>query len=102
MSISVEQISPLVGSSFVVQTEQGPVELKLASASERNRRGLPERFRTPLSLIFHGPPSAQLAQGMFTFDHPVLGQHQWVLAPILAEGDPQDSPPVAHYEVYFS
>jgi len=102
MSISVEQIGPLVGSSFVVQTEQGPVELQLASASERERRGLPERFRTPLSLIFRGPASAQLAQGMFTFDHPALGQHQWVLTPILAEAGSPGGPVVAHYEVYFS
>jgi hypothetical protein len=104
MSISIEQTAPLVGSSFVVHTVQGPVELKLASATELPRRGLPERFRTPLSLIFLGPASAQLAQGLFTFDHPVLGRQQWTLVPVIADAtsvqgvDGSD----LHYEVFFS
>lgn len=103
MSVSLEQVAPLVGSSFMVRTQQGPVELTLASASERSRRGLPAQFRVPLSLIFHGAASAQLAQGLFHFDHPLLGPQQWMLTPVLAEPDAAGAGSgCAHYEVYFS
>lgn len=100
MSISLEQASPLVGSQFVVHTEQGPVALTLASATERPRHGLPAQFRTPLSLIFHGPASAQLGQGLFSFDHPALGRQHWMLVPVFADGaGPSAAGPAAHYEV---
>lgn len=100
MSISIEQASPLVGSRFVVHAEHGPVELTLFSATARPRRDLPERFRTPLSLIFQGPPCAQLAQGAFTFDHPVLGRHQWTMTPVFPDAAAPAG--VLQYEVFFS
>lgn len=100
MSISFDQARPHVGSQFVVHTEQGPVALTLASATERPRHGLPAQFRTPLSLIFHGPLSAQLGQGVFTFDHPGLGRQQWMLVPVFADGAAlPGAGPMAHYEV---
>lgn len=100
MTISLDQVSPLVGSQFVVHTEQGPVSLTLANATERPRHGLPAQFRTPLSLIFHGPASAQLGQGVFTFDHAALGRQQWMLVPVFADGVAlPGAAPVAHYEV---
>jgi len=107
MSLSSEQASALVGSSFVVHTQQGPIDLMLADASERPRRALPEQFRTPLSLIFHGPGSVQLTQGLYTFDHPALGRHQWMLVPVLASVAPH-SPAAGsaaadlQYEVIFA
>lgn len=104
MTISIEEAQPVVGTGFVVHTEQGPVELVLESATERPRRGLPERFRTPLSLIFRGPSALPLAQGLFTFDHSSLGRQQWVLTPVMSDGPPPKgaAADVRHYEVFFS
>lgn len=106
MSLSVEQATPLVGSSFHVHTEVGLVELRLASATELPRRGLPERFRTPLSLLFIGPAAAPLGQGTFAFDHPQLGRQQWTLVPVLPDRELTRQAGLAddsmHYEVLFS
>jgi hypothetical protein len=106
MSLTFEQATALVGSAFMVQTQAGPVELELAQANEQARRGLPERFRTPLSLIFRGPASIQLAQDLYAFDHPSIGRREWMLVPVMADmgsspaADSAASP--LHYEVVFA
>jgi hypothetical protein len=107
MSLTFEQATALVGSNFMVQTQAGPVELELAQANEGARRGLPERFRTPLSLIFRGPGSIQLAQDLYAFEHSAIGRHEWMLVPVMADMA-QASPAGAtaasplHYEVVFA
>ncbi|MCH8622894.1 hypothetical protein [Undibacterium sp. TS12] len=83
MTITFEQMQALVGDKFGVQTTAGIVELTLIEAEERPRRGLPEQFRTPLSLIFTGPSQFELAQANFPFDHPVLGHQIWTFVPTM-------------------
>jgi hypothetical protein len=106
MSLTLEQATALVGSNFVVRTQAGPVELELAQANERARRGLPERFRAPLSLVFRGPASIQLGQDLYAFEHPAIGRHEWMLVPVMAD-TPAATPDSAtaaplHYEVIFA
>jgi hypothetical protein len=84
MPISFAEIHPWVGSQFTVLTSAQPVQLTLVTAEERERRGLPEQFRTPMSLLFSGPATPQLAQDNYQFEHPVLGQHVWMLVPVMA------------------
>lgn len=84
MSISFAEIHPLVGSQFTVLTSAQPVRLTLVTAEERERRGLPKQFRTPMSLLFSGPATPQLAQDNYHFEHPELGQHVWMLVPVMA------------------
>lgn len=88
MNITLDIISPLVGSHFTVQTSIGPVQLKLEEVEERPRRGLPEQFRTPLSLLFSGPASHQLSQDNYPFEHPALGPQVWTLVPVMNVGTP--------------
>jgi hypothetical protein len=82
MSVKFEELSQAVGSSFMVHTQHGLLELVLKEAMERPRRGLPAQFRTPVSLVFAGPEHLLLTQGNYLLDHPVLKQNQWVLGPI--------------------
>jgi hypothetical protein len=84
MSVSFEQIKPLVGSYFGLQTSAGLVQLKLVQAQESERRGLPAQFRTPLSLLFAGPPSPVLAQDNYQIEHPALGSQVWMLVPVMS------------------
>ncbi len=85
MSITLERISPLIGSNFIVLTSAGRVELVLTEVKELSRKGLPEQFRTPLSLIFCGPETVILDQDNYQINHPELGSYLWCLAPILPE-----------------
>lgn len=79
---SLDAFSPLVGSKFIVETTAGPVELLLVEAKECPRKGLPEGFRTPLSLIFTSSPDLVLSQDTYYIDHPALGRNAWCIAPI--------------------
>ncbi|MES2207137.1 MAG: hypothetical protein V4525_10140 [Pseudomonadota bacterium] len=103
MTITLEYISPLIGSRFMAQTSEGQVELVLTEAKELNRRGLPAAFRTPLSLIFRGPETVILNQDNYQISHPELGSHIWCLAPILPEMTASASglPVTPDYEVLF-
>ena len=82
MTPSLDVFSPLVGSKFSVETLVGPVELLLVEAKEYPRKGLPEQFRTPLSLIFIGSLELILPQDNYYISHPALGRHVWCIAPI--------------------
>lgn len=81
-TISTQDLQALVGSAFTVHTQSGTVELTLVEAQERPRRGLPERFATPRSLIFSGPRTVLLTQDAYHLNHPTLGRNQWLLTPI--------------------
>jgi len=85
MSITLERISSLIGSQFIAQTNAGQVELVLTEAKELPRKGLPEQFRTPLSLIFRGPDTLTLSQDNYKISHPELGSHFWCIAPVMPE-----------------
>lgn len=89
MSISIQDFKAQIGSSFIAHTHSGMLELKLLEADELPRRGLPERFATPLSLVFTGPVTMLLSQDSYYLDHPVLGRNQWMLVPISKYATPQ-------------
>ena len=82
MTVSIEQISSAIDSTFIAHTAAGQVALTLVEAAEQPRRGLPEQFRTPMTLILSGPPTPLLYDDHYYLDHPVLGRHQWFMSPI--------------------
>lgn len=98
MSTTFESVNTLVGSPFVALTEHGPVELVLVEATERARGHLPEQFRTPFTLLFHGPEVPRLSQATYTLSHPQLGSVQWMLVPSMPD---TRSPNIARYEALF-
>jgi hypothetical protein len=100
MTISFQEINAQLGTVFIVHTQSGVLELKLMEASERPRRGLPESFRTPFSLVFAGPAKPTLAQDSYFLDHPLLGRNQWLLVPISRYALPAESD-VPLYEAVF-
>ncbi|MEO7548238.1 MAG: hypothetical protein ABIT82_07440 [Ramlibacter sp.] len=89
MTISILDLSGLLGSSFTAHTSSGALELKLVEATEQPRRGLPDHLRTPLSLLFAGPPAVPLAQDNYDLDHPSLGRNRWMLVPVSQYATPQ-------------
>jgi Ser/Thr protein kinase RdoA (MazF antagonist) len=100
MDFSLAQFEPLVGADFTVHTSHGPFVLKLAEASERPRRGLPEHLRTPLSLIFDGPAGVVLGHDNYLLAHPAIGQHVLNIVPVLpAPGRPPGRP---QYQILFA
>jgi hypothetical protein len=80
---TLDFFTPLVGTEFIVETQAGPVALRLAGCAEGARRGLPEQFRPPLSLIFSGPPEPVLAQDNFYVEHPTMARQVWYIAPVM-------------------
>jgi len=84
MSFTFEKAQSLIGSSFIVHTSVGTVELRLLEAEEIARPGLPAGYRTPMVLIFSAPSNPILAQDNYYFDHPMLGRSFWSVAPVLA------------------
>ena len=84
MNITLELVAPLVDSVFMAHTAAGVLPLTLTEAKELPRRGLPEQFRTPLSMIFAGPAELVLSDGNYTLDHAQLGRLELYLWPISA------------------
>ena len=82
MTFSLDLFSPLVGGIFKAETQAGPIDLQLIEAKETPRNGLPEQFRTPLSLIFTGPLDPVLMQDNYYIEHPAIGRQVWCVAPI--------------------
>ena len=99
MPLTNHDFTAALGSTFTADTQSGPVELTLIEATERPRHGLPEQFRTPLSMVFEGPVTPQLMQDTYTLDHAVLGRNQWMLVPIAQFAPPKD-PGGAHQPCY--
>lgn len=100
MEFSLAQFEPLVGTDFTVQTSHGLFILKLAEAVEYPRRGLPEHLRTPLSLIFDGPPGVVLAHDNYRIVHPALGEYVLNMAPVMSgAGLPGGGP---QYQILFA
>lgn len=99
MSTSFEPVQSVVGSQFTAHTPFGAVGLVLVDARERVRSQLPQAFRTPFSLLFHGPASPRLAQDVYALDHPALGRVEWMLVPVMP--DPQ-APQIPRYEAVFA
>jgi hypothetical protein len=73
----------LVGEGFQVQLEgQGPIVLRLVSATESGAPRAPEQ-RPPFSLIFLGPESQQyLRQGTYHLAHELLQGLELFLVPL--------------------
>ena len=101
MTVTIEQMTAVLDSTFVAHTAAGAIALTLVEASERARNGLPAQFRTSLSLILTGPREPVLSDDHYVLDHPVLGRNQWFMAPIAPR---PASTPAAHqrYQIIFS
>lgn len=82
LAITLEQLLPCLRSEFIAHTSAGTLVLTLDEALELPRRGLPEQFRTPLSLVLSGPEQVLLEAGTFLLEHPQLGRVEWYLWPI--------------------
>lgn len=105
MPLSYEQAQALIGQPIGVHTQQGIIELTLLEAQERPRRGLPETFRTPLSLILGAPDAVMLSQDNYYVEHPSLGRRLWMIVPTFATPPARlgaDSTTLCYYEVLFS
>ncbi|MDM5179575.1 hypothetical protein PO883_20505 [Massilia sp. DJPM01] len=104
MTVSLEQLSGALDSAFIAHTAAGAIALTLVEAAELPRRGLPAQFRTPMTLIFSGPPTPVLYDDHYVLDHPVLGRHQWFMSPIssLASLPGNGAPSGQRYQVVFA
>ncbi len=82
--LTLESLLPLVGSSFTSHTSHGPRALQLYSVETLDRRGLPQNFAAPLSLIFSGSREVLMAQDNYLLDHAKLGTVQLFMVPVMA------------------
>lgn len=99
---SVALFAPLVGSSFTIDTQAGPVLLRLDSCTELPRAGRPAAMRTPLSLIFIGPAQPRLVQDNYYFDHPAMPRQTWCIAPVLPSMPQPGEAAGCRYQVMFA
>lgn len=107
MQATLEFFAPLVGTEFTADTQTGPVALRLETCAEVPRRGLPQPFRTPLSLLFSGPAAPLLAQDNYHVAHPAMAPQAWTVAPVMPRSDRafavlERLPEARLYEVLFA
>jgi len=94
--------APLVGSTFSVDTQGGPVALRLDACTELPRGGRPAALRTPLSLIFSGPEYAPLEQDNYYVDHPAMPRQVWCIAPVAPALPPGGASAGPRYQIMFA
>jgi len=86
--LKLETFVPLVGSRFrVYKDATGSIELQLAEATEFSGHGNQPAPGTGLiqesfSVIFDGPDSRFLPQGMYVFEHEGLGRFELFIVPV--------------------
>jgi hypothetical protein len=103
MTVSIEQITTALDSTFVAHTAAGEIALTLVEAQQLPRRGLPEQFRAPMTLILTGPADPVLYDDHYYLDHPVLGRHQWFMTPISSmPAAPCATPARQRYQIVFA
>lgn len=102
MNDTLDRFVPLIDSVFTAETRAGAVELVLIEARELPRRGVPEQFRTPLSLIFEGGAGLTLSADNYYVDHPALGRSAWMIVPLMRCVDSARAGPSQQYQVSFS
>lgn len=86
--VKVEDFQPLVGQFFDVSLDQGTsvltrIELKEARPSGNGR---PDA-RNPFRLLFEGPASEPLDQGMFVLEHAEFGKLPIFIVPIRGDSE---------------
>lgn len=104
MTVSIEKFTGALDSAFIAHTAAGAIALTLVEATQLPRRGLPEQFRTPMTLIFSGPPTPVLYDDHYVVDHPQLGRQQWFMSPISSLGSLPGggAPTEQRYQVVFA
>ncbi|MBC3807161.1 hypothetical protein H8K52_07360 [Undibacterium seohonense] len=105
MSFTFEKAQSLIGSSFIVHTSVGTVELRLIETEEMPRHNTPSQFRTPFVLIFSAPATPILSQDNYYIDHPELDRQFWTLAAVIPPSQAPitvDNVPLLYYQALFN
>jgi hypothetical protein len=60
-------------------------------------------FRTPFSVLLHGPIEPVLPQGIYQLEHDDFGSLEMFIVPVVpdAPGEPESTPTAMRYEVVF-
>jgi hypothetical protein len=78
------------------------IDAELAEVTEHDAHP-PGGYRTPFSVVFHGPLQPVLPQGIYHLDHPRLGPLELFLVPVGPDepADPGQAPTAMRYEAVF-
>lgn len=81
----LETFLPLVGHEFMVSDSKGAtlaIVLVSADSLAHDKTMLPGATRPPFSLLFRGPLSPVLSQGMFNMEHATLPANIYFFVPV--------------------
>lgn len=85
-TLSIDDFTPLVGTSFRIDFVDGALELTLAAVEVHGARAprpdVPGLRTAPFSLLFLGPLRPVLPQRTWDLSHPVLGTQAIFLVPL--------------------
>lgn len=95
--LTIEDFSPLVGSTFVLRAADGEIAAELIEARAMPGHQVPEGVRSPFSLLWSGPAEPRLQQGIHAVGHPRLAE---ALEIFLVPVGPSDGAP--RYEAHFA
>lgn len=86
LELTLDRFDGHVGEMFRVRAASGDLaEIRLVEAeSLADRMKLPDGFREPFHLVFHGAKDLMIEQGVYEVSHPEAGTHALFLVPIVA------------------
>jgi hypothetical protein len=87
---SVETFSPLLGEEFLIRGSDNatvPIVLVQADSLANERANNTAAVRQPFSLLFRGPLSPELSQGMYPMEHTALEPNLYFLVPVERKDD---------------
>jgi hypothetical protein len=102
--LTAEDFRAVQGSRFRLTGGSPPesVETELAEITE-HVAGVPGPFRTPFSILFHGPLQPVLPQGTYRVEHEQLGTLDLFIVPVGPDEPrvPGQAPTAMRYEAVF-
>jgi Domain of unknown function (DUF6916) len=103
-TLTAEDFRAYQGSQFRLTggSPPGSVEAELAEVSD-HAPGATGAFRTPFSVLFHGPLEPVLPQGMYRLEHEQLGALELFIVPVGPDEPrlPGQAPTAMRYEAVF-
>jgi hypothetical protein len=84
--LTVEHFTPLLGETFRIHTDAGPVHAQLIQAKQRGRPS-PSAQRHPFSIQFRIAADVRLSQRMYNTDHDSFEIPNLFLVPIQPDAE---------------
>lgn len=94
--LALQDFEPLVGTSFDLVAADHRMTITLVEARSLGDHVARTAARAPFSLMFHAPATPVYPQNVYRLEHPAIGAHLLLTAPL---GPSPNAPDIMRYQI---